>query len=47
MQQTVDALSGQIQTAQAYLDRAHRAPATAEAVGDAPGQGDLKLPDGG
>ena len=46
MQQTVDALSGQIQTAQSYLDRAHQAPATAEAVGDIGGQGDLKLPDG-
>jgi uncharacterized protein YaaN involved in tellurite resistance len=44
MQQTVDALSGQIQTAQSYLDRAHQAPATAEAVGDTGGQGDLKLP---
>jgi uncharacterized protein YaaN involved in tellurite resistance len=47
MQQTVDALSGQIQTAQAYLDRAHQAPATADAIGDTTGQGDLKLPDGG
>jgi uncharacterized protein YaaN involved in tellurite resistance len=46
MQQTVDALSGQIQTAQSYLDRAHQAPATAEAVGDSGGTGDLKLPDG-
>jgi uncharacterized protein YaaN involved in tellurite resistance len=45
MQQTVDALSGQIQTAQSYLDRAHQAPATTEAVGDG-GAGDLKLPDG-
>ncbi|MEA2645445.1 MAG: hypothetical protein QOE92_528 [Chloroflexota bacterium] len=44
MQVTVDALSGQIQTAQGYLDRAHQAPATDEAVGDG-GAGDLKLPD--
>jgi uncharacterized protein YaaN involved in tellurite resistance len=43
MQQTVDALSGQIQTAQAYLERAHQAPATADAVGDGDA-GDLKLP---
>jgi uncharacterized protein YaaN involved in tellurite resistance len=47
MQQTVDALSTQVQTAQGYLERAHQAPATAEAVGDAAGPGDLKLPDGG
>src|SRR5258708_13954396 len=44
MQQTVDALSTQVQTAQAYLERAHQAPATADAVGDSGGQGDLKLP---
>jgi hypothetical protein len=46
MQQTVDALSTQVQTAQSYLERAHQAPATAEAVGDSGGTGDLKLPDG-
>jgi uncharacterized protein YaaN involved in tellurite resistance len=44
MQKTVDALSGQIQTAQAYLERAHQAPSTEEAVGSSSGQGDLKLP---
>jgi len=44
MQQTVDALSGQISTAQSYLERAHHAPSTQEAVGPA-GQGDLKLPE--
>ncbi|MFN2464342.1 MAG: toxic anion resistance protein [Candidatus Dormibacteria bacterium] len=44
MQQTVDALSGQVQTAQSYLERAHQAPATARVVGDA-GDGDLKLPE--
>jgi uncharacterized protein YaaN involved in tellurite resistance len=44
MQQTVDVLSGQISTAQAYLERAHQAPSTAQAVGD--GDGGLKLPDG-
>jgi uncharacterized protein YaaN involved in tellurite resistance len=45
MQQTVDALSGQISTAQSYLERAHQAPATQDAVGDS-GQGELKLPSG-
>jgi len=44
MQQTVDALSTQVQTAQSYLERAHQAPPTADAVGDSSGQGDLKLP---
>jgi len=47
MQQTVDALSGQVQTAQAYLERANRAPSTEQATGDAGGQGELKLPAGG
>ena len=46
MQQTVDALSGQISTAQSYLERAHQAPATQDAVGDSGGQGELKLPSG-
>jgi uncharacterized protein YaaN involved in tellurite resistance len=45
MQQTVDALSGQISTAQSYLERAHQAPSTQQAVGDG-GDGDLKLPSG-
>ena len=45
MQQTVDALSGQISQAQSYLERAHQAPATQDAVGDS-GQGELKLPSG-
>jgi uncharacterized protein YaaN involved in tellurite resistance len=45
MQQTVDALSGQISQAQSYLERAHQAPATQDAVGDG-GQGELKLPSG-
>jgi uncharacterized protein YaaN involved in tellurite resistance len=45
MQQTVDALSGQISQAQSYLERAHLAPATQDAVGDS-GQGELKLPSG-
>ena len=44
MQVTVDALSGQVEHAQAYLERAHQAPATADAVGDS-GGGDLKLPE--
>ena len=44
MQQTVDVLSGQVQTAQAYLERAHRAPSTEEATGKLGGQGELKLP---
>jgi uncharacterized protein YaaN involved in tellurite resistance len=46
MQQTVDALSGQIQQAQGYLERAHQAPATPQAVGDS-GQGELALPSDG
>jgi uncharacterized protein YaaN involved in tellurite resistance len=46
MQQTVDALSGQISTAQSYLERAHQAPSTQEAVGDGAAQGDLHLPAG-
>ena len=47
MQQTVDVLSGQISTAQSYLERAHQAPSTQEAAGLAgqAGQGDLRLPD--
>src|SRR6202165_2317926 len=45
MQATVDALSGQIATAQSYLERAHQAPSTQQAVGDS-GQGELKLPSG-
>lgn len=44
MQVTVDALSGQIQTAQSRLERAHQAPGTVDAIGDI-GGGDLKLPD--
>ena len=47
MQQTVDALSGQVATAQGYLERAHRSPSTEQAVGEGSGQGDLKLPSGG
>jgi uncharacterized protein YaaN involved in tellurite resistance len=47
MQTTVDALSGQITTAQSYLERAHQAPETEQAVGDGTGAGDLKLPTGG
>jgi uncharacterized protein YaaN involved in tellurite resistance len=43
MQQTVDALTGQISTAQGYLERAGRAPSTEDAVGEGDG-GDLKLP---
>ncbi|HEV1997367.1 MAG TPA: toxic anion resistance protein [Candidatus Dormibacteraeota bacterium] len=46
MQQTVDALSGQVTTAQGYLERAHRSPSTEQAVGDGNSQGDLKLPSG-
>ena len=47
MQQTVDALSGQVKTAQSYLERANRAPATSEATGETSVQGGLKLPTGG
>ncbi|MGI8608207.1 MAG: toxic anion resistance protein [Candidatus Dormibacteria bacterium] len=47
MQQTVNALSGQVTTAQAYLERAHQSPSTAEALGDGSSQGELKLPSGG
>jgi uncharacterized protein YaaN involved in tellurite resistance len=44
MQQTVDVLGGQVQTAQAYLERANRAPATADATGKGGAEGELKLP---
>ncbi|GAC1328202.1 MAG: toxic anion resistance protein [Candidatus Dormibacteria bacterium] len=47
MQQTVDALSGQVTTAQKCLERAHQAPSTAEAVGDGTDKGELNLPTGG
>jgi uncharacterized protein YaaN involved in tellurite resistance len=41
MQETVDALSSQVQTAHSYLDRANRSPFT---PGDKVREGELKLP---
>src|SRR3981081_485647 len=44
MQQTVNALSTQVQSAQTYLERAHQAPATPEATAGN-GNSDLHLPE--